>query len=106
VISSDFKPPTSVIVCVPEIIESYLMSLAIGSSFQQSKNAARLVISIEKKPAFAAQKRRVVQQISRLREKVEDLMDYLDLLEARAKNEDKRTYTTEEVRARLGLSSR
>jgi hypothetical protein len=44
------------------------------------------MISTDKKPTFAAQKRRVVKEISRLREEVEDLMDYLDLLEARAKN--------------------
>jgi hypothetical protein len=47
-----------------------------------------------KKPNFAAQKRHVVKEISRLREEVEDLMDYLDLLEARAKNKAKRTYNT------------
>ncbi len=33
-------------------------------------------------------------------------MDYLDLLEACAKNKGKRTYTTGEVRAELGLPSR
>jgi len=61
------------------------------------------MISIKKKPTFADQKRRVVKEISRLREEVEDLMDYLDLLEARAKNRGKRTYTTDEVRSQLGL---
>jgi hypothetical protein len=61
------------------------------------------MISIKKEPTFAAQRRRVVKEISRLREEVEDLMDYLDLLEARAKNRGKRTYTTDEVRSQLGL---
>jgi hypothetical protein len=61
------------------------------------------MISTPKKPNFATQKRHVVKEISRLREEVEDLMDYLDLLEARAKNKAKRTYSTDEVRAQLGL---
>ncbi len=64
------------------------------------------MLSTVKKPTFAAQKRRVVKEISRLREEVEDLMDYLDLLEARAKNKGKRTYTTDEVRTELELPSR
>jgi LytS/YehU family sensor histidine kinase len=64
------------------------------------------MISTDKKPTFAAQKRRVVKEICRLREEVEDLMDYLDLLEARAKNKGKRIYTTDEVRTELGLPSR
>jgi hypothetical protein len=61
------------------------------------------MISTQKKSDFATQRRRVVKEISRLREEVEDLMDYLDLLEARAKNKGKRTYSTAEVRAQLGL---
>lgn len=39
-----------------------------------------------------------------LRERWEDLRDYLDLLEARARNKGKRTYTTDEVRQQLGLA--
>ena len=35
-----------------------------------------------------------------------DKLTYLDLLEARAKNKGKRTYTTNEVRTELGLPSR
>jgi hypothetical protein len=61
------------------------------------------MISTEKKPAFATQKRHIVKQISKLREEVDDSIDYLDLLEARAKNEGRRTYSTEEVRDQLGL---
>jgi cell division protein FtsB len=39
-----------------------------------------------------------------LREQVEDLNDYLDLLEARARNKGKRSLTTAEVRKQLGLA--
>jgi hypothetical protein len=42
-------------------------------------------------------------QISRLREQLKDLNDYLDLLAARARNKGKQTFTTKEVRKRLGL---
>ncbi len=35
---------------------------------------------------------------------MEDLNDYLDLLEARARNEGKPTFTTDEVRKQLGLT--
>jgi hypothetical protein len=37
------------------------------------------------------------------REQVEDLNDYLDLLEARARNKGKRTFSTEEVRREIGI---
>jgi hypothetical protein len=40
------------------------------------------------------------------REQAGDLNDYLDLLEARARNKGKRTFTTEEVRREIGLASR
>ncbi|HZF01947.1 MAG TPA: hypothetical protein VE344_08635 [Methylomirabilota bacterium] len=39
-----------------------------------------------------------------VREQMEDLNDYIDLLEARARNKGKRTYTTDEVRKQLGLA--
>ena len=38
-----------------------------------------------------------------MREEMGDLHDYLDLLEARAVNEGKGTYSTDEVKAKLGL---
>jgi hypothetical protein len=41
---------------------------------------------------------------SGVREQVRDLSDYLDLLEARARNKGRRTFTTEEVRRHLGLA--
>jgi len=59
-------------------------------------------IVAEKSSAKARQKN-VIKQISLLREQMEDLNDYLDLLEARARNQGKRTFTTEEVRKQLGL---
>jgi cell division protein FtsB len=56
------------------------------------------------KSAVKAQQKNVIKQISSLREQVEDLNDYLDLLEARARNQGKRAFTTEEVRKQLGLA--
>jgi len=47
---------------------------------------------------------KVLKQISSLREQMEDLNDYLDLLEARARNKSKPTFTTEEVRKQLGIA--
>jgi hypothetical protein len=38
-----------------------------------------------------------------VRGQAEDLDDYLDLLEARARNKGKRTFTTEDVRREIGL---
>jgi hypothetical protein len=45
----------------------------------------------------------VIKRISSLREQVEDLSGYFDLLEARARNKGKRTFTMEEIRKQLGL---
>lgn len=39
-----------------------------------------------------------------LRERWEDMRDYLDLLEARARNKGKRIHSTDEVRKQLGLA--
>ncbi len=55
------------------------------------------------KPAEKKQQRIVLKQISSLREQMEDLNDYLDLLEARARNKGKASFTTDEVRRQLGL---
>ena len=49
------------------------------------------------------QQKPVLKQIDSLREQVEDLNDYLNLLEARARNKGKPTFTTDEVRKQLGL---
>ena len=50
-----------------------------------------------------AERRRVVQKIATIRAEVEDLLDSVELLEARAKDNGVR-YSADEVRARLGLS--
>jgi len=55
------------------------------------------------KPVLKRQQKAVLKQISSLREQMEDLNDYLDLLEARARNKGKPTFSTEEVRKQLGL---
>ena len=56
------------------------------------------------KPVLKRQRKAVLKQISSLREQMEDLNDYLDVLEARARNKGKPTFSTEEVRKQLGLT--
>jgi hypothetical protein len=56
------------------------------------------------KPVLQRQQKTVLKQIGSLREQMEDLNDYLDLLEARARNKDKPTFSTDEVRKQLGLA--
>ena len=56
------------------------------------------------KPVLNRQQKAVLKQITSLREQMEDLNDYLDLLEARARNKGKPTFSTEEVRKQLGLA--
>ena len=46
----------------------------------------------------------VLKQIGSLREQMEDLNDYLDLLEARARNKGLPRFTTDQVRKQLGLA--
>jgi len=60
--------------------------------------------AIAEKPVAKNPRKNVISQISALREQMEDLNDYLDLLEARARNKGKRTFTTDEVRKQLGLA--
>ena len=45
-----------------------------------------MVSVLAQKPAVKRQQKAVLKQISSLREQMEDLNDYLDLLEARARN--------------------
>ena len=52
---------------------------------------------------FEKQQAHVLKRIRKMREEMEDLHDYLDLLEARAVNEGKATYSTTEVKKKLGL---
>ena len=62
--------------------------------------------SVATKPNTVQQGRKIVRgRLDKLREEMEDLEDYLDVLEARASNVGKPTYTTEQVRARLGLKA-
>ena len=60
--------------------------------------------AIAERPSAKIQRKNAISQISALREQIDDLNDYLDLLEARARNKGKRTYTTDEVRKQLGLA--
>jgi hypothetical protein len=60
--------------------------------------------AIAEKPTAKVQRKNVVGQISALREQMDDLNDYIDLLEARTRNKGKRTFTTQEVREQLGLT--
>ena len=62
-----------------------------------------MIIAPVAKSAAKTQRKKVIEQISSLREQMEDLNDYLDLLEARARNQGKPTFTTAEVRKQLGL---
>lgn len=54
---------------------------------------------------FKQEKKYVIETIAVLRQELEDLIDYLDLLEARAQNFGKRRYSTEQVKKMLGLKS-
>jgi len=60
--------------------------------------------AIAEQPSVKIQRKNVINQIASLRGQMDDLNDYLDLLEARARNKGKRTYTAEEVRKQLGLA--
>jgi cell division protein FtsB len=63
-----------------------------------------MISTTVEKSAAKTGRRNVIAQITSLREQVEDLNDYLDLLEARARNKGKRSLTTAEVRKQLGLA--
>ncbi len=62
------------------------------------------MIKIEKRAALAPARKAVGKQIAQLRQEIEELSDYLDLLEARAANAGKRRYTTAQVRKEIGLA--
>ena len=57
----------------------------------------------QEKPAFKAQQKNVLKEISRLREQLDDLHDYLDLLDARARNQGKTRLSMGAVSKQLGL---
>ncbi|HLX62085.1 MAG TPA: hypothetical protein VKX17_12460 [Planctomycetota bacterium] len=52
---------------------------------------------------FGTKRRYVLRQVAKLRHEIEALMDYLDLLDARARNLGKPRLTTAAVKQRLGL---
>jgi hypothetical protein len=57
------------------------------------------------KNRFKEEQKYVIKRIAQLRQEMEDVIDYLDLLEARAQNFGKQRYSTEEVKKMLGLKS-
>ena len=59
--------------------------------------------AVANKPHFKREQKYVTQRIAELREELENLIDYLDLLEARAQNFGKKRHTTEQVKKMLGL---
>jgi hypothetical protein len=60
--------------------------------------------AVTKNNRFKQEQKYVVQRIAELREELEDLIDYLDLLEARAQNLGKPRLSTEQVKKMLKLS--
>lgn len=59
--------------------------------------------AIVNKSRFKQEQKYVIERIAELREELENLVDYLDLLEARAQNFGKRRHSTDEVKKVLGL---
>ncbi len=60
--------------------------------------------AIVNKPRFKREQKYVTERIAELREELENLIDYLDLLEARARNFGKKRYSAEQVKKMLKLS--
>lgn len=59
--------------------------------------------AVVNKPRFKREQKYVVEKIAELREELADLIDYLDLLEARAQNFGKKRYSPEQVKKMLGI---
>jgi len=59
--------------------------------------------AVADKNRFKREQKYVVERIAKLREELENLVDYLDLLEARARNFGKKRYSTEQVKKMLGI---
>ena len=55
------------------------------------------------KTRFKREQKYVAERIAELREELENLIDYLDLLEARSLNLGKKRYSTEQVKKMLNL---
>jgi hypothetical protein len=87
--------------CEPEIIESCLMwkatlSLSEGSDIAKTCMTKTLEREIDRTV------RRKREQLSAIREEVESLLDYLAVLEARAKDAGKPRLSHDEVKKRYG----
>ena len=59
--------------------------------------------AVVNKPSFKREQKYVTERIAELREELENLIDYLDLLEARARNFGKKRYSTAQVKKMLGI---
>ena len=59
--------------------------------------------AVVNKTRFKREQKYVTERIAELREELENLIDYLDLLEARAMNFGKKRYSTEQVKKMLNL---
>ena len=59
--------------------------------------------AVVNKTTFKRERKYVTQRIAELREELENLIDYLDLLEARALNFGKKRYSTEQAKKMLGI---
>ena len=62
------------------------------------------MISQRERPPFKTQQKNVRKEISKLREQLDGLTDYLDLLDARARNQGKPRLGLDAVRKKLGLA--
>ena len=58
-----------------------------------------------KTQSFVREIRQKRREISQLQEDLNNMLDHLAVVEARAKNAGKTTYSLDEVRAKLGLSA-
>ena len=59
--------------------------------------------AVVNKSSFKREQKYVTERIAELREELENLIDYLDLLEARARNFGKKRYSPEQVKKMLGM---
>ena len=62
-----------------------------------------MISTLARNPGLKKQRQNMVRQISSLRGQMDDLNDYLDLIEARARNVDKPVHSADEVRKRFGF---
>ena len=59
--------------------------------------------AVANKTRFKQEQKYVTERIAELREELEDLVDYLNLLRARARNFGKKRYSTEQVENTFGV---